>query len=106
MPTFTDSQQHEWNCRVDWAGVRRLKEIAGVVVPGDSAVIMGDVVLQMDALWAVCSVQAAMLGVDKEQFEERVHPAFGAATEALGGGLQDFSRELAKSHKKPAVAAT
>ncbi len=90
---FEDEKGRSWNCRIDWAAMRRAKG-AGVDLSkveehlGDF--YRGSVSL-IDALWAVVAKQAETAKLSLADFEAGMTgDAISRGTEALVEGLRNF----------------
>lgn len=91
--TFTDSMGQTWDCRIDWASMRRVRS-AGFDL-GNIEEMLAQFysvsVTLVDVLWAVCELQAKSHGITQEQFEERIQgETIAAAADALVAGVVDF----------------
>ena len=91
--SFSDGSGVCWNCRVTWAAIRR-SAAAGVDLSkieehlGDFHRCAPSLV---DAVWAVCCDDAKGLGVDRDEFEQRLTgDTLEDAREALISGIENF----------------
>lgn len=91
--SFSDGVGVTWNCRVTWAAIRR-SAAAGVdlsKIEDHLADFHRCSPALVDAVWAVCSMDAKSLDIDRDNFENRLSgEVLEAARVALIAGVEDF----------------
>jgi hypothetical protein len=94
MPqSISDTAGRVWSVPIDTTTIKRVRTILGVdlmsFVEGDlMGRLMGDVVLFVDVLYAICKPEADARGVTDEQFGQAMSgEVLQAAEEALADGL-------------------
>ena len=107
MQTFTDTAGRVWSLAISTHTVKRVRTLLSVdlmeFVEGTlMGKLMGDIVLFVDVLYAVCKPEADARGVTDEQFGQAMSgEVIEAAEEALAEALFSFShpsrREAART---------
>jgi hypothetical protein len=98
MHSFKDTEGRAWTVRVDVAGVKRVRALAGVdlmeaATRGAEALgeLLADPVKVCDTLYALCLPEAERRGVTDEDFGRALcGDEIEAAAHALAAGLVDF----------------
>ena len=100
--TFTDNQSREWNCRINYAGMRSLAD-AGLPLKEIEVhlqeLLCGDVVL-FDWLWAILKDQAEEMGVSREEFNCEIFEVSGKALKAFIEAVENFFQNLNPSRAR------
>jgi len=98
MPqTFTDIAGRIWTVPIDTTTIKRVRALMGVdlmeFVEGSlMGKLMGDTVLFVDTLYAICKPEADARGVSDEQFGQAMSgDALAVAEEAIAEGLFSIS---------------
>ena len=115
MRTFQDTEGRQWTLAVTHASIKRVRAMTGVDLaelsvdsakkPEDQlfARLVGDPMLLVDVVFALCQPQAEQRGVSDAQFGEAMAgDVIDQATRALLGDLVDFipsPRERARAAK-------
>lgn len=95
MAYFTDSQGTNWTPSISIDTARRLKALAqpiDLLDPKSLSVAIDDLYLRFDILWECCRRQAEAIGIDVNEFDQRLATAeaFIAANTAMQEALCDF----------------
>jgi hypothetical protein len=111
MKTFTDANGREWALSIDVAAIKRMRDIAGVDILGNSGSdnsaflqMAENPVMLVDAIYAVCKKEVEARGMDQDAFAVGITgDVIDRATSALLDAVIDFFPSARRNVLKAAI---